>query len=43
MLTHLGHGVALSESDGVVLHGLEVDRDSEGGPELVSAGVAASD
>ncbi|CDZ92017.1 Predicted transcriptional regulator [Rhodococcus ruber] len=39
----LRHGVALADGDGLVLEGVEVDRDAERGADLVLAAVAAAD
>ena len=37
------HGVAVTDGDGLVVEGVEVDGDAEGGADFVLAAVAASD
>ena len=39
----LGHAVAFADGDGLIIEGLEVDGDAEGGADFVLAAVAATD
>src|SRR6185503_8504104 len=40
---HLRHGVAVAQRDGAVAHGVVVDRNAEGRPDLVLPAIAAAD
>src|SRR6185503_11123531 len=40
---HLRHRIAVAQRDGAVAHGVVVDRDAEGRPDLVLPAVAAAD